>query len=154
MAKAMDVANFLIHLRDADEEHGQYFSLSNLKLQKLLYYCQGGHFKWDQEQLIEDAYFEPWDYGPVIRDVYRHFKKYGQNDLYADININSDSFSTLRSEEKETIQAVWEQLKSKSAFDLVNSTHEEEPWKNSFNKEIFIDNCDIRKYFTQSEEGQ
>jgi len=148
MAKAMDVANFLIHLRNSDEEQGQYFSLSNLKLQKLLYYCQGGHFRWDGEKLIKDKRFEAWDYGPVIEEVYKNFKKYGQNDIYGnDVEIN------LNNNEKETVKAIWEQLKTSHPFDLVKSTHKESPWINARKQNrIFISNDDIKEFFTIQEE--
>lgn len=147
MAKAMDVATYLIQLRDADEENGRYFSLSNLKLQKLLYYCQGGHYMWDDEELIDDGYFEAWDYGPVIAEVYRNFKKFGQNDIYSEADdIN------LTDAEKDTIAAVWEQLKEKHAFDLVKSTHEESPWMNAReNDRVYISNPDIIEFFTAKE---
>lgn len=148
MAKVRDVVNYLVYLRDEDEKNGEYYSLSNLKLQKLLYYCQGGHYKWDGEQLIEDAQFEAWRYGPVIPEVYRQFSKYGQNDIPNDIGDYS-----LAQNEAETIQSIWEQLKSQHAYSLVNSTHEEDPWKDNY-KEAWnneIDNEDIRRYFVRGE---
>lgn len=148
VANAIDVAKYLIQLRDEDETNGQYFSLSNLKLQKLLYYCQGGHFRWDGEALINNAFFEAWDYGPVIADIYKEFKKFGQSDLH------SDEFpENLTINERETIEAVWEQLKNKHAFDLVESTHAEAPWMDSReNNHIFITNDAIRDFFSEQEE--
>lgn len=148
MAKAMDVAKYLIHLRDNDEDQGQYFSLSNLKLQKLLYYCQGGHYLWDDERLIDDAFFEAWDYGPVIAEVYKSFKRFGQSDLYTD-----ESYDNLSEDERDTIEAVWEQLKTNHAFDLVKSTHEETPWLEARNNNrVFIPNPAIRDFFRAEEE--
>lgn len=148
MAKVKDVVNYLVYLRDEDEKNGEYYSLSNLKLQKLLYYCQGGHYKWDRVQLMTDARFEAWRYGPVIPEVYHQFSKYGQNDIPNDIG----DFS-LSQNEAETIKAIWEQLKSLHAYSLVNSTHEEEPWKSSYKEYLNneIDNEKIREYFVQGE---
>lgn len=146
MAKAMDVANYLIHLRDTDEKNGQYFSLSNLKLQKLLYYCQGGHYKWDNEKLIDDEdnlLFEAWNYGPVVPEIYFTFKRFGQNDIYSD-DVSFD----LKPNEEETIEAVWSQLKNKSAFQLVDLTHSEKPWKIArAENSIFIDEDEIKDFF-------
>lgn len=142
MAKAMDVANYLIQLRDSDEERGQYYSLSNLKLQKLLYYCQGGHYKWDGKRLINDNFFEPWDYGPVIDEIYQEFKKFGQNDL-----PSNKEYTELSDSEIETIKTIWNQLKNKDAFSLVRSSHRESPWKNSYGKNIFIPEIEIEFFF-------
>lgn len=148
MANALDVARFLIQLRDNDEANGQYFSLSNLKLQKLLYYCQGGHYLWDNEPLVVDYLFEPWEYGPVIRDIYWEFKKFGQND----IRLANIGEIDLKPNEMDTIRAVWEELKGTHAFDLVRWTHEEAPWINaSNNNDLFINELDIQQYFRQEE---
>ena len=144
MANVSDVVNYLVHLRDEDEKNGEYYSLSNLKLQKLLYYCQGGHYRWDQEQLIEDAQFQAWRYGPVIPTIYRKFSKYGQND----IPTNTGEYF-LENNEKETIAAVWSQLKTMHAYTLVNSSHEETPWRNVYveGQNNDIDNIEILRYF-------
>lgn len=148
MAPALNVANYLIFLRDRDLENGEYHSLTNLKLQKLLYYCQGAHYKWDEKKLIEDALFEAWDYGPVIREVYYKFKNFGQNDIHVD-----DYKTSLPEDEKDTIEAVWNQLKGISAFDLVKHTHSEAPWLEARKKQnIFISDAALREYFSNPEE--
>lgn len=151
MVRAMEVAKYLIYLRDKDENNGQYYSLSNLKLQKLLYYCQVGHYKWDFEQLIDDVdniLFEAWDYGPVIPEIYFEFKKFGQNDVYSeDFNFK------LRKNQKETIEAVWEQLRNKSAFQLVDLTHSEQPWIHArMLKVMFIKENELRNFYNSQEE--
>lgn len=151
MAKALHVANYLIYLRDMDEKNGQYYSLTNLKLQKLLYYCQGGHYKWDDEQLIDDdemVLFEAWDYGPVLPEIYFTFKNFGQNDINND-NLIFD----LNDAQKETIEAVWKQLRNKTAFQLVEHTHSEKPWQDAINqRKMFIRENEIREFFNKKEE--
>ncbi|MET3657827.1 Panacea domain-containing protein [Sporosarcina psychrophila] len=144
MANVSDVVNYLAYLRDRDEKNGEYNSLSNLKLQKLLYYCQGGHYRWDNEQLIDDAQFQAWRYGPVIPEVYRQFSKYGQNDIPNDIGE-----FRLSNNEAETIEAVWDQFKSLHAYSLVNSTHEEAPWRDNYDEDRNneIDDLEIQRYF-------
>lgn len=144
MANVTDVVNYLIHLRDEDEKNGEYYSLSNLKLQKLLYYCQGGHYRWDNEPLIEDAHFQAWRYGPVIPMIYRQFSKYGQND----IRVSTGEYE-LDDNEEETIAAVWSQLKTMHAYTLVNSSHEEIPWLDAYveGQNNDIDDLEIQRYF-------
>lgn len=148
MAKAIDVANYVIQLKNKDEKSGEYYSLSNLKLQKILYYCQGGHYKWDHSQLIDDQSFEAWTYGPVIRTIYYKFKKFGQND----INTEYENFSLIKlsQNEKETIESVWNQLKGLAAFKLVELTHSEAPWVETYNnKEIMIQESKIKMFFSK-----
>lgn len=48
--------------------------ISNLKLQKLLYYMQGFHLAYFDTPLFDDD-IEAWMYGPVVPCVYNHFKK-------------------------------------------------------------------------------
>lgn len=146
MAGVRDVVNYLKHLRDLDEKHGQYYSLSNLKLQKLLYYCQGGHYKWDNKQLISDVEFEAWKYGPVVPEIYREYSKYGQNDIPS---VSAEENFLLTEVELETIESVWNQLKEMHAYTLVNSTHEEDPWINNYHEGMNnrIPNLEIMEFF-------
>lgn len=154
MASVSLVAEYLIHLKNIDKELDEEYSLSNLKLQKLLYYCQGAHYVWDRERLITDDIFEAWDYGPVIRTIYHQYKKFGQNDITLNTFAHADKFEKLNLNERETIQAVWNQLKNLSAFELVEQTHNEEPWRESMlNKKLFIEESSIRDYFINETEG-
>ncbi|WP_373954897.1 DUF4065 domain-containing protein (plasmid) [Exiguobacterium acetylicum] len=155
MARAIDVANYLIYLQNRDSEHGQYFSLSNLKLQKIMYYCQGGHYKWDSERLIDDNLFEAWQYGPVISEVYFQYKHFGQNDIKLAHIPNEDYFNSVFSEnEIETIDAIWDQLKDYSAFDLVESSHNELPWLEARkNSSSTINEDTIEQFFAEESEG-
>lgn len=148
MAHANDVASYLISLRNSDEKTGKHFSLSNLKLQKLLYFCQGLHFAVDnREPLIEDSNFEAWPYGPVIPTIYSRFSKYGQND----IPLNEATNYNLNEQQINTINLVWNLLKNRHAFDLVDATHvEDSPWYNVYhnqNDNNTIDNAAIQNYF-------
>lgn len=149
LAKVKDVINYLRYLRDLDEKNRKYHSLSNLKLQKLLYYCQGGHFKWDNEELIKDATFEAWRYGPTIPEVYKEYSKYGQSDIPA-FSFSYGDFNLLRNE-KETIEAVWTQLKDLHDFTLVDSSRMESPWMNNYTEGFDnpICNKEIKKFFRE-----
>lgn len=150
MANAKTVAMLLIHLKNIDEKNGEKFTLSNLKLQKLMYYCQGGHYRWDGQRLIDDNLFEAWEYGPVIRSVYHDYKIYGQND----INLKTDNFDLhLEPNERETIEVIWSQLRSYSAFDLVELTHKETPWIEARNSGApYISEESIQEFFSVNKE--
>src|ERR1044071_4359251 len=49
--------------------------ISNLKLQKLLYYAQGWHLALRNEPLFHER-IEAWVHGPAVPPVYGHFKKW------------------------------------------------------------------------------
>lgn len=68
---ARAIANLLL---DAAEEHE--LSVTNLTLQKLLYFTHGLHLSTTREPLV-DGYFEAWTYGPVHPNVYLTFKAAG-----------------------------------------------------------------------------
>lgn len=157
MARAMDVAMYLVYLRDLDvKKRENYCSLSNLKLQKLLYYCHGGHYRWDNEKLVVDDNFEAWEYGPVIRSVYYALQYTVQNDIpslaYLKCREKYKSWEhyqkRLTLDERETIQTVWNQLKNYATFDLVAQTQLESPWKNAKESHVlFLSDHDIKDYF-------
>ena len=62
MARAMDVADEIITLA---QEKGH--PVSNLKLQKMMYFLNALSLVQSEHPLIDDGQmFEKWDYGPVI----------------------------------------------------------------------------------------
>lgn len=61
---AKDVANYF--LAQVDEECGD--SISNLKLQKLLYYTQGFHLAMTGKLLFDEPIVN-WQHGPVVESL-------------------------------------------------------------------------------------
>lgn len=139
----LKIARYLIYLANNDKD----YSITPLKLQKLLYYAQGFTFAWDGQALFNEE-FEAWKYGPVNREVYDEFKNYGNATLptEASSGIRENDLSSL---EKENIEIVWEDLKKFDAFDLVEKTHNEDPWINHYGEiDYRISNNEIKEYFT------
>ncbi len=69
---AHEIAKYFVSL--VDEEAGD--SISNLKVQKLLYYAQGGYLAFHDEPLFPEA-IKAWAHGPVVPQVYHEYKQYG-----------------------------------------------------------------------------
>ena len=65
------IANLLL-----DEADAAGIRLSNLALQKLLYFCHGQHLIEEKRPLVSD-YFEAWQYGPVHPVTYKAFRDAG-----------------------------------------------------------------------------
>ena len=68
---AMEIAEYAVNRR---YRHGT--PISNLQLQKILYFLQVIYASETGELLFADQ-FEAWPYGPVIRDVYVEFSDCG-----------------------------------------------------------------------------
>ena len=72
---ARSVANLLL-----DEAGRLDIEITNLSLQKLLYFCHGFSLVEHGVPLVT-GYFEAWDHGPVHPLVYRSFKPAGRNPI-------------------------------------------------------------------------
>ena len=59
-----------------DEADRRGWMITNLALQKLLYFAHGIHLTKEKQPLVS-GYFEAWQYGPVHPAVYRAFKPSG-----------------------------------------------------------------------------
>lgn len=71
MARAIDVAD---HIVQRCIDTGQ--SISNLKLQKMLYFAWIGYYKKTQTRLFNDQ-FLAWILGPVVHGVYLSYRIFG-----------------------------------------------------------------------------
>lgn len=72
---AQVIADYLLWLSN---ESGSF--LSNLKLQKLLYYAQGWHMGLGRGRLFNDQ-MQAWVHGPAIPAIYRKYKKFSFNPI-------------------------------------------------------------------------
>ena len=155
MALVRDVVMYLIYLRDLDDRSGEYYWLNAVKLQKLVYYCQGAHYKWDDARLITDAYdkFEAFDYGPKIRTIDVMLGTSSGMVVWR-LDRSTETYFELRlsCEERATIESVWNQLKNRSEFELVESSRSEMPYRyavESGRRKITDDS--IREYFRMTQ---
>ncbi|WP_158221316.1 Panacea domain-containing protein [Salimicrobium humidisoli] len=115
-----DVASYFIKLSNPGTET----SVSNLKLQKLLYYAQGFHHAINEQELFEDR-IEAWVHGPVVPSVYQEYKKYN----FRDIPPSDVDAPQLSDEVTEFLDDIWSLMKNFSGKELEEKTHREKPWK-------------------------
>ncbi len=97
---------------------------TTMKLQKLLYYCQGWHLAWDGVPLFK-AEIEAWSNGPVVREIYNLHR--GQFRL-AHPWPKKGNANKLSHDEQETVTCVLDTYGSWTADQLSNKTHRELPW--------------------------
>lgn len=117
---AHDVAEHLLMLA---HQHGSF--VSNLKLQKLLYYAQGWHLALHGRPLFADP-LEAWIHGPVVPSVYRRFNGWGYRNIDEDVAPPS-----LPRETAEFLDELAAEYMPLDAYELELMSHREAPWQNA-----------------------
>lgn len=140
--KAKDVAIYIIK---TFQEAGD--TLTNLKLQKLLYYVQGWHLGLYEEPLFEDD-IEAWKYGPVVPEVYNWFKEYGNSPVsITDKNVDSWNIDVSARDHVDEVLRIYA---PESAWTLSEITHNEQPWLNSIKEKLnIIPIASIKEHFKE-----
>ena len=138
---AQDVALwFLNYVRslnsEEDEEH-----LSNLKLQKLLYYAQGTYLAIKGKPLFGEE-IQHWTHGPVVPAVYYKYCSNRGNPIPYDETFSAD----MDNETNSILAQVYETFGQYSAWGLRNLSHSETPWISTKTNEVIPLNV-IKKYF-------
>ncbi len=144
MHTAKDVAKwFLAHNRLVMTDEGAEL-ISNLKLQKLLYYAQGCFLAIKDEPLFKDD-IVAWMHGPVIESVYHEYKQNGASGIEFDEDFD---FTQFCDEENDLLNEVYDVFGQYSAWKLRNMTHEEMPWQTTEPNGVI--SCEkIKEYFKQ-----
>lgn len=122
MHTALDVAAWF--LNEIDREAGD--SITNLKLQKLVYYAQAWSLALLNRPLFGEA-VEAWAHGPVVDSVYQEYKGFGSGTL-----PRSRRRPRFTPQELTLLQDVLAVYGEHSAKFLENLTHDEEPWRQAW----------------------
>ena len=123
MLSCHDVADYF--LAQQDEESGD--TISNLKLQKLVYYAQGFHLAMYGEALFSEP-IEAWIHGPVVPELYQRFKQFGSGAIAPPTQID---YSKYGKQTKDLLNEVYSVYGQFSGWKLRNMTHDEAPWANT-----------------------
>lgn len=142
---ALDVAKWFLQRNYVQMEAEDAEYISNLKLQKLLYYAQGVYSAITGKPLFDDN-LVAWAHGPVVIDVYHEYDRHGACGIaYDKDNPPKEQYTE---KEEEILEQVYQHFGQYSAWKLRNMTHEERPWKiTPRNKIISIDV--IRDFFRE-----
>lgn len=114
---------FLAHI-----DRGDY--ITDLKLQKMLYYAQGVYLGLFSKPLFDDKIFA-WKLGPVVENVYNIYSKYRKDPIKETENVDIDDNISI------FLEKIQEAYGKYSAFALVDKTHKEKPYR------ITPINCEI-----------
>lgn len=139
MTTALDVARFFI-VSGANSEEG---GVSNLKLQKLVYYAQGFHLALFDAPLFDED-LEAWAHGPVAPGLYHQYKGYGSAPI---TDSDYDLTEVFSSEKLDFLNEVHDVFGQFSAWKLRNMTHDELPWMENEDSASIIPKATMQEYF-------
>lgn len=143
MAKytARDIAEYFLSL--VDSESGDY--ISNLKIQKLVYYAQGLHLAATGEPLFDDE-IVAWTHGPVVVELYHQYKGNGSTPVEPTIDYCLPEFDENT---QQFLDEVYRALGQYSAWKLREMSHQEKPWLNAERKGLgsVITHTDMCNHF-------
>lgn len=141
MYSVLDVARYIIWYC---KEQG--YTISNLKLQKILYFVQAEFLVSRGEPCFYEE-IEAWDFGPVIPEVYHEFKIYGSSAIPRSEAKNSNILILNR--DKCMIDDMVDECANYSASYLVEVTHNQDPWNDVYEKYCnnIISKESIKEYF-------
>lgn len=169
---ALFVANYII---EYSNEKG--YPINNLRLQKILYFANARNIVETGKPLFKEA-MEKWKYGPVIPTVYHEYKQYGAFEISKD-KIAKDILRITPNEtggnwpiidvvpynrnnvaNKGLIESTVDSLKDLKVFDLLEKTHDHDPWKKdeskimSGEKSLEYTNTEIKEFFENNEDAR
>lgn len=117
MYDALTVARYII-----DRSFRKKDPVSNLRLQKLLYFVQLESYRENNNPMFSDD-IVAWQFGPVVPDVYYEYNVYAGTPIlleYKDLSVIEDS-------DKRIIDRVIDTMKDIPIWKLVDLTHKSAP---------------------------
>lgn len=138
---ALEVARYIIYHEDQEER-----PVSNLRLQKLLYFVQAKFLVEKGEPCFKQR-MEAWNFGPVVPKVYKVYRYYGSTPIPC--KDESSDFS-IQSSDRKRINSMLDSCSRYATSTLVDITHEQEPWIQAHQtEERVITPVSIYDYFTR-----
>ena len=105
------------------------WTLSNLKLQKILFLAHMVHLGQNEKPLLDEG-FEAWDYGPVLPNLYHHVKAFGSSpirNVFRAFPVPTDEAALS------ALDSVYDQVSGWSAGKLVRVSHRRDgAWDKSY----------------------
>ena len=143
MYSAQSIARYIIQRCNE-----QNTPISNLKLQKLLYFVQAEFLVARNRPCFAEE-IEAWDFGPVVPEVYQEYKIFGGANIPV-IGRMSRPVIISRDDQK-LIDGIIDECAQYSASTLVDITHRQHPWKKAYIRGYnnVIPRRSIQRYFEE-----
>ena len=124
VCSARVVANYLI--REKEVEDG--IPPTPMQLLKLVYIAHGWNLAINDRPLIRDR-IEAWRYGPVVPNLYRDIKRWGNTPVEEPLSLPASGAGNLSPEEIEVLDEVLNAYGDLSGVQLSSLTHASDtPW--------------------------
>lgn len=125
LIKATDLAKYIINTSPSE--------LSNLILQKTMYFVELDYRKRTGQQLIKED-FEAWQYGPVVPSVYEEYRSYGSR--YID---SADSPNMPHNVDTNIIDKTVDRCSDRESWELVEESHRRDgAWQKTLNNSGYL----------------
>lgn len=102
-------------------------SITTMKLQKIVFYCQAWALAWDDRPIFPED-FQAWANGPVCPELFQQHK--GKFEI-SEKDIYGESGEPFAPEFIETMDVVIKEYKDKTPQWLSDLTHSERPWQDA-----------------------
>ena len=132
VASAKQVAQYFIRKSSLVEGEDNVQGITNLKLQKLLFYAQAEHLQKRTQPLFEDQ-ISAWKYGPVVSTVYNWLKECGGYNII-DFDVDTKDCEKLKEKTTKFLDKIWDKYSRYSAWYLSGKTHQKgSAWHKIYN---------------------
>lgn len=128
MYSALNVANYVLGYYCEKNGH----AISNLKLQKILYFLQAEFLVGRKKALFKDE-IEAYDYGPVVHEVDKRYRIYGGGIIpYNLIDTKKNYKKDISNNDKEAINNLLDVMNDYSTTALLDIIQNQKPWRDSY----------------------
>ena len=143
MYSVLDVARYVV------ARSNRAGAISNLKLQKVLYFIQA-EFLVVQNAPCFAEQIEAWDFGPVVPVAVIHYR----NDGAAIPLLQDDGFCPFNRRDKKLADGVIDECAKYSAAGLTDIVHRQTPWREAYCRRDIITNESLKEFFKGNENGR
>ena len=141
MYSILDVARYVI------ARSNRAGAISNLKLQKVLYFIQA-EFLVVQNMPCFAEQIEAWDFGPVVPEVYYRYRIYCGAAIPL---LQDDGFCPFNKRDKKLADGVIDECAKYSAAGLTDIVHRQTPWREAYCRRDIITNESLKEFFKGNE---
>ncbi len=135
-----------------DLYHKKNKTITQLHVQKLMFLFEAYYMNMvDNVSQLYECEYQAWDFGPVATQLYKHFKKFGKDDIILseeEVKLGND----ISEQKKEYFAHLYKAFGDFTATQLVNFTHANgSPWKNAWEREPYskISKREMKVWFSQ-----
>ncbi|CAH2465112.1 Panacea domain-containing protein [Bacillus mycoides] len=118
---AKDVAEYFLSLSKPNTQ----YSMTHLKLQKLVYYAQGWHMALNNGAELFEEEIRAWVHGPVCPDLYTLYR---HNQYFEIPPVDAPEIVLNNENAINTLNLVWHLYGGYDGKFLEELTHQETPW--------------------------